>query len=134
MSFGYAVISDLYLFQGTFLWNFFIKFFRVLMLSFIDKVTTGTQNLVLFIWNNPLVVDVSGACVVGGTATGLAATSGELNISDIIQFFDHGQVKLSLIKGKLKFLQKLHKYFYEKTTSVSNVLLLADVLPFIFVL
>ena len=53
-----------------------------LMLSFIDKTTTGTFSLMLFIWNISPVVCVASA--------GLAPpTSVDVGISDTIQFFDH---------------------------------------------
>ena len=39
---GYAVISDLYLFQEPVLLNPCFKFSKTLMLPFIDKVATGT--------------------------------------------------------------------------------------------
>ena len=41
---------------------------------------------VLCIWNNALIADVAGACVIGGTKAGLASALGVLSISDIIQF------------------------------------------------
>ena len=59
-----------------------------------NKVTNGTQTLVLFIQNNTVVVDVGRACSIAGTAEILASISGVLNISSIIQFFWTMQVKL----------------------------------------
>ena len=41
-TFSYVVISDLYLFQKTVLWNPSFKCCKNVMLSFIEKVTTGT--------------------------------------------------------------------------------------------
>ena len=46
---GCVVISDLYLFQETVLLNLCFKFSKNLMLSFINKVTTGKKSLVLVI-------------------------------------------------------------------------------------
>ena len=43
------------------------------------------------------------------------------------------QALFQLIKGKLRDLQQLLKYFNVTTTSVSSVLLLAGALPVIFV-
>ena len=40
----------------------------------------------LCIWNNALIADVAGACVIGGTKAGLASALGVLSISDIMQF------------------------------------------------
>ena len=40
----------------------------------------------LCIWNNALIADVAGACVIGGTKAGLASVLGVLFISDVIQF------------------------------------------------
>ena len=44
-----VVISDLYLFQEFVLLNLCFMFSKNLILSVIDKVTTGTQSLALFI-------------------------------------------------------------------------------------
>ena len=52
------------------------------MLSFIDKTTTGTFSLMLFIWNISPVVCVASAGLV-------PPTSVDVGISDTIQFFDH---------------------------------------------
>ena len=56
----------------------------------------------LFILNSALVVDISDTARVGGMAAGLATIAGVLNISDIIQLFDHDESSsvLQLIKGK----------------------------------
>ena len=45
--------------------------------------------MVPIIWNNFLVVDVAGACAIGGTAVWLATISGGLNNSGVIQSFYH---------------------------------------------
>ena len=105
-----------------------IIFSRNLILSLIDKLTTQTQSLGLFIWNIAPVVKV--------TSVGLdLLTSGVLDISDITQYLDH--VKSSsiarLIKGKSRDSQKLVKYFNGRTTSAFNLLLLFGVLSIIFV-
>ena len=88
--------------------------------------------LVLFIWNVAPAVSVAGAYAIGGSAAGLTGAAGVLDVSEVLQSFDHDKSQLN--KGKLRDLQKLLKYFNGTTTSVSNVLLLADVLPIIFVL
>ena len=119
--------SDLPLFQETVLLDPYFKRSKNLMLLCIDKVTTWKQNL-LFIWNVALVV------VVGA---GLAPTTATvLDISDILQFIDHGKSGSisQLIKDKLRDFQKLLKYFNGTTTSVSYLLLSAVVLLVIFVL
>ena len=89
------------------------------ILSFIEKVPTGTKKLALFISNVALVV-------AGTTsyATGLVFGTA-LNVLDMIlhNFFVN-----------LKFdLQKLLKYFKGTATSVPNILLLFGMLPNSFV-
>lgn len=81
--------------------------------------------MVLFIWNNVIVVDVAGACTIIGTVAVLATISSVL-ISDIIKLFDHDRWCLisQLIKGKSIDFQKLLKYINETITSVYNVLIL----------
>ena len=61
-----------------------------LMLSFIDKVRTGTKRLALFIWNVAAVVCIAATARTGGLASGLPATLDIIYISDIIRSFDHG--------------------------------------------
>ena len=39
------------------------------------KVTTGTQSLVLFIWNNALLVEFAGACGIGKSEFGSVSIS-----------------------------------------------------------
>ena len=41
--------------------------------------------MVLFVWNNALVVNIAGVCALGGPEAGLPSISGVLNISDNIQ-------------------------------------------------
>ena len=66
----------------------------------------------------------------------MPATLGVNNISKVVQFFDHDKSSSisKLIEVRSRDLQKLLKYFNGTTTSVSDVLLLAGVLPIIFVL
>ena len=99
-----AVISDL--FQETVLLNPCFMCFKNLMLSFINKVTTGTKSLALFIWNAAPNVDVVGSAGVGGAAGGLATTAAVLDISDIIEFPDSDIwcSVLQLIKSKWRDL------------------------------
>ena len=60
----------------------------------------------LFTWNAP-VVDALGSAIVDKSVTGLEATAGALNISDIIQPFNYDKSSsvLLLIKRKSKDLQ-----------------------------
>ena len=119
---GCVVISDLYLFQEMVLLNSCFIFYVNLMLSFIEKVTTANKVLALFIWNVAPVVNVASLVGTGGLVSGLAATSGVLDISKITQFFDHGKPSSisQLIKGKSRVLQELLKYFNETTTIIGS--------------
>ena len=100
------------------------------------KVTTGTQNLALFIWNNALLVEFAGACGIGRSEFGSVSISEVLCISGITQFFDFDKSNSipHLIKGKSRKLKRLLKYFNWTPASVSNAELLIGVLPIIFVL
>ena len=131
---GCVVISDLYLFQKIVLLNPCFIFSKNLMLSFIDKVTTGTEGLALFVLNFVLFVFVASLAWTGGLAFGLEATAVVLYISDMIHSFDYDKSSSisQLIKDKLKNLQKFIKYFNGTTTSVSNVLLSFGVLSLLF--
>ena len=73
---------------------------------------------------------------VSGLPPGLAGTSGVLDISQITQSFNHDKSSSisQLIESKSRNLQKLLKYFNGTTTSMSNVLLPAGVLPPILLL
>ena len=82
MFFGCVVISDLYLLKEIVLLNPCFIFSKNLVLSLIDKVTTGTWSLALFILNVAPVVYLSG---VGG----LPAITSLTDISDTIHSFDH---------------------------------------------
>ena len=95
------------------------------MLSLIDKVTTGTQSLVLFIENFVLVVAVV-ICCTGGSST----VQYVLDISHITQYLNHDKSSFmsQLNKDNSRGLQKLLTYFNETTTSASNLLLLFGVL------
>ena len=80
----------------------------------------------LLIKNNAQVDNVPGACAIDGTAAVIAVISRIVNISDIVQFPDHGKSSFisQLIKDKSRRdFQKLLKFFNETTTSVFNVLL-----------
>ena len=107
-----------------------------MILSFIDKVTTGAWSIALFIWNIAEVICVSAAARTGGLALELAVTAGALDISDITQYLDHDKSSSisQLINGKSRDLQKSLKYFNGATTSASNLFSLSGVLPIIFVL
>ena len=84
MFFGCVIISDLNLFQENVILNPWFMFSKKLMLSFIDKVTTGTWRLMLFIWHIAFI-----------------KLSSSFNNT---QFFDHEKSStiLQLIKGKSK--------------------------------
>ena len=87
----------------------------------------------LFIWNVAPVVSVATLAGLGG----LTATAGVCDILDIIQFFIQCQIKLyftQLIKGKLRDLQNILKYFHGATTSASDLFKMSDVFFVIFVL
>ena len=88
----------------------------------------------LFIWNIVLIVSVAVPACIGGLASGLAATSGVLDLSDIKQSFSHDESSSisQLIKGKSRDLQQLLKYHQETLTFVFIILSLAGVLPIIF--
>lgn len=77
------------------------------MLSFNDKVITGTWSLVQFSQNVASKVNVGGTLSVGGLEPGLAGTSRVLNISDFIHFLDREKWSSTsqLIKGNSGNLQ-----------------------------
>lgn len=104
-----VLLFRIYLFQDIVLLSLLFKLSKNLMLSFIAKVTTLTQRLALFVIN----VASSGF---------FPSTWGDLEISDIIQLFNHGKLIIShLIKGKWRNFEKLLKHFHETTTSASNL-------------
>ena len=131
MFFGCVATSDLYLFQEIVLLNSCSLFSKNLILSFIDKLTTGTYRSVLFIWNVAPLVCVDGKRSVGGLAVELAGASGVLDISEMAQLFVHDKSSSisQLFKCKSRDFEKLLKYFNGATSSVSNVLLSAGFLP-----
>ena len=133
--FGCVFIADPYLFQEIVLSSPYFMFFEN-MLLFIDKVTTETKSLVPFIWKVTLVVSGCRICSVGGIEVGLVATPEGFDISEIIYLFDHDKSSpiSQLSKCKPRNLQKLLKYFNVTTSSVPNLVLLADVFLIIFVL
>ena len=67
----------------------------------------------ILIWNKVLVVDVAGALTISGTAARLVSIPGLLNISDIMQFFDHGKSNFisKLIKMQIKRSPKITQIF-----------------------
>ena len=89
MFFGCVATSDLYLFQEIVLLNSCFLFSKNLILSFIDKLTTGTYSSVLFIWNVAPLNCVDGKRSVGGLAVELAGASGVLDISEMTQSSVH---------------------------------------------
>ena len=93
---GCVVMSDLHLLQYNVLLNPCFKCSKDFMFLFLDKVTTGTKSLTLFIWNAASVVDVADSVWVGG----LVAISGVLYISDIMQFFDHDKSSSILVNQR----------------------------------
>ena len=76
--------------------------------------------MVIFIWNNAVVVDAVRSCLMVGLKAELKTISEVLGISDNIQIFT---------MANLRDIWKLLKYFDKTITSASNVLLLIDVLP-----
>ena len=85
MFFGCVVISDLYLFLEIVILNSCFVFSGNLILSLIDKATTGTWSLALFNWNAVPVVCLVSLASRGGLALGLPAIAGVIDISDIKQ-------------------------------------------------
>ena len=83
-SFGYVVISDLYLLQEIVILNPLFVFAKNLMLSFIDKRATGIWIL-KFIWNVALVVFVGRTQSVGWLAAEVADTDKSSSISQLIK-------------------------------------------------
>ena len=84
-----VLISDLHLFQDIALLNLCFNSSKNLMLSFIEKVATGIQSLVLFIWNVALVVVVAATFRTRGSANGLPATETVFDILNVIHFLAH---------------------------------------------
>ena len=70
---------------------------------------------------------------MGDLVFGLPATLAAIDISDIINSFEHDKSNSisQLINEKSRDLQKLFQYFNGTTTSASNILLLFGVLPII---
>ena len=60
-----------------------------LILSFIDKVTTGTKSLALFAWNVTSVVFIAANTGAGGLVLELQDTAGAIGISDFTHSFSH---------------------------------------------
>ena len=60
-----------------------------MILSFIDKVTTGTYSLALFIWNLVPVNCLASITWAIGLALWLSAIAGVIDISDILHSLDH---------------------------------------------
>ena len=77
-------------------------FSKNVKLSLIDKVTTGTSSLALLIWDVGPAGCIADTFWEDGLASGLAGILGVFDISEIIQFFDHGKLNSIslLIKGK----------------------------------
>ena len=103
MFFGCVVISDLYLFQELVLLNPCYIFYKNLILSFIDKVTTGKQSFVLVITKfTPAMLLF---CSVN------AQSFVHDKSSSISQF----------VNGKSKDLQKELRYMIEIVTSTCKI-------------
>ena len=60
-----------------------------MILSFINKFTTGTKSLALFIWNVALFVSVAATTRTDRFASGSAFISEVLVISGLVQSCDH---------------------------------------------
>ena len=134
MFFVCVVISDEYLFQEIVPLNPCFIFSKNIILSLIDKVTTGV--IYLKCYSSCLYVTVAATVRAGGLAFGFLVTAGVIDISDIIHSFDHNKSSsiLQLVNGKSRDIQKLLKYLNGTTTSASIILLLLGVLPINFVL
>ena len=61
-------------------------------------MTTEIKGLLLFILNVAPAISVAGLAVVSDLADGLAATAAILDISDIIQSFEHNKSNHSKLK------------------------------------
>ena len=86
-----VVISDLYLFEEILLLNPCFIFFLNVMLSFIDKVTTGIKSSSLFIWNVVPVVCIAATFWTVGLVFGLSTTPGVIDMSDIPNSLDYSK-------------------------------------------
>ena len=107
-----------------------------MILSLIEKETTETESLALFIRKDAPVVCVPATSGTNRLAFGLSATKAVLNISDIIPYFYH-QNSSSIshwINNKPRNLQNLLNYFNRTEISVSSLLISSIILPIIFVL
>ena len=79
----------IYIFQETVLLNPCITFSKKLILSVINKFTTGTESLALFIWNVALFVSVAATARTDIFASGSTFISEVLVISGLVQSCDH---------------------------------------------
>ena len=105
-----------------------------MILALIDKVTTGTLSLGIFIWNVAPIVYIAATSGTGGLAFRWQDTAAVIDISDIIHSFDYDKSSSAsrFIKGKSRNHKKLLKYFYGATTSGFKVSLSSAGLPVIF--
>ena len=92
--------------------------------------------MALFIRKDAAVDFVPAMSGINRLAFGLPATKAVLNISDIIQYFDHlnSSSFSHWINSKPKNLQNLLNYFNRTEISVSSLLISPIILPIIFVL
>ena len=93
-------------------------------------MTTGTKHLALFVWNVVPIVNIASLARTSGLVFGLASFSGVLNSSDITQIRSY----LADNQAQIQSSQKILKHFNVTTTFASNILLLFDDLPTIYVL
>ena len=112
----WLVISDLYLFHLTLLLNLDFNCSNKLLSSSVDKVTTGTYNV------------VSAILSVAFVGSSIAATEGSASGSSSLvallvntQLSDHVKIRFTsqLINGVSSVLQKLLKCFNGTTISTS---------------
>ena len=84
-----------------------------MILALIDKVTTGTLSLGIFIWNVAPIVYIAATSGTGGLAFRWQDTAAVINISDIIYSFDYDKSSSAsrFIKGKSRNLQKITQIF-----------------------
>ena len=100
----WEVISDLYLFYFIVLLNPVFNFSKSLLSSLVDKVTTGTYNVVSFILNVTFV-----GLLTAATAASVSGSASLVALLVITQFCDQVKIRFisQLITGISNALQKL---------------------------
>ena len=83
-----------------------------MIVSLIDKVTTGTKCLALFIWNVAEVFCIAALPGTGGLASDLPGTSDVIDVSDIIHSLDH---------DKSKFYCTFNQWQIERSPKITQI-------------